>query len=68
MAEEPVPDRLRAKVHARTLQGLNDFAEPLATGLDPLDDAYYAEPRDLDERIETFLATAGRFRLGRGAS
>ena len=67
-AEEPVPDRLRAKVNARALPGLNDFAEPLTTNLDRLTDAYYAEPPDLDERINTFLATAGNLQLGRGAS
>lgn len=64
--EEPVPDRLREKVHARALKGLNAFAEPLTSALDHLSDAYFSGPQDVEARPETFLATFGQPRLSSG--
>lgn len=65
-AEEPVPDRLRDNLHARALAALNDFAEPLTSALDRLTDAYFAEPAEVETRLQTFLATGGPLRLGSG--
>ncbi|MCB2411165.1 DMP19 family protein [Hymenobacter lucidus] len=65
-AEEPVPDLLREKVDSRTLLALNDFVEPLTSGLDALSDAYYECAMDMKDRIQQFLANTGQALLGDG--
>jgi hypothetical protein len=65
--EESEPAMLREKVHTRSMESLNTFAEPLTSALDNLDDAYYACTEDIEERIRTFLTTYGQERLGTGS-